>query len=834
MREPNRPLPLLPVAGLFFLSGAAALVDQVVWLRHLGLIFGNTTLATATLLAVFLGGLGLGAGCLARPARRLSRPLLVYALLELCVSLWALGSPQLFRGMDLLYVATYRAVGTEPGLFAVLRTLLAFLALGPPTLLMGASLPVLVSAAERGRVKTEGEQATALLYGWNTLGAVAGVAFAGFVSIPRVGVQATLALASAAQGLVALGAAWLEASWRRKPPLAHPWPETAASAATPVAATGASVAPLLRLAALLMGATGIAYEVLWTRILVFYFGSSVYSYSLMLMVYLLGLGLGAAAIGRFLTRMEPARFLAAIEVLLAVFSVVSVFLLIHLDALLVRLSELLRPQTFFEVLTGQLLGVLPVLLPATLLFGASFPVLVALAHRQGTSIETAAGQLYAWNTLGSVLGSLGAGFLLVPAVGSQNGLLVLGSFHGLLAFLFSLLVFSQRSRLLVFAVASCFLPLAAIPLFPAHRVILNAAIFRTSAPEDLLLFNEDPQAAVAIRRVSHPAGAYLSLELNGVNVAGTSLDLYAVQLMQGHLPLLLSEQTPRKVLHIGFGSGGTAHAVSQHPVEEIRIVEISPAVLRASDRFFRPINHGVLTDPRVRVEINDGRNFLLASPEQFDAVLSDSIHPRYAGNGALYTRDYFELVAKRLRPGGIASMWLPMYSLSTANYLQIVRAFFDLFPETVIWYEPTALNPFTIVTGKKGGPLFHPERVKGALSDPALARALEPLGIRSSLDLPLSYLVGPAELQELLRKIPPHLDDLPTVEYESGRLLDRDRTWFETFSLLLSRRPSEPPDELLHLFPPSEREGLRGAWANRKRELEFHRSLLARRYGPGN
>jgi predicted membrane-bound spermidine synthase len=196
-----------------------------------------------------------------------------------------------------------------------------------------------------------------------------------------------------------------------------------------------------------------------------------------------------------------------------------------------------------------------------------------------------------------------------------------------------------------------------LPFLPPNGVILAAGMFRHDQRADLVYFHEDAQASVTIRRLQSQAGPYLSLELNGVNVAGTSPDLYAVQKMQGHLPLLLGSSV-ESVAHIGFGSGGTAWAVSQHPVQEIRIVEISPEVIAASHRFFSNINHGVLDDPRVQVEINDGRNHLLATSRTYDAVLSDSIHPRYSGNGSLYSLEYFQRLADRLAPGGVASMWL--------------------------------------------------------------------------------------------------------------------------------------------------------------------------------
>ena len=166
----------------------------------------------------------------------------------------------------------------------------------------------------------------------------------------------------------------------------------------------------------------------------------------------------------------------------------------------------------------------------------------------------------------------------------------------------------------------------------------------------------------------------LSLELNGVNVAGTAPDLVTIQKLQAHLPLAFC-RSPKRVLHIGFGSGDTAYSVSLHPVSDIRIVEISPGVIGASARYFGEINHGVLSDGRVHLTINDGRNYILAAPGKFDAILTDSIHPRYAGNGSLYTEDYFRLCARRLAPGGVISMWLPMYSVRPDDFRAIVRAF---------------------------------------------------------------------------------------------------------------------------------------------------------------
>ena len=731
----------LLLAGLFFASGAAGLVDQVAWLRYLSLVFGNTTLATATLLAVFMAGLGLGALLFGRWSDRTPRPLVVYALLEVGIGLFAIFSPRLFDGMTAVYIAAERAVGGasgSPWSFALLRIGLAAVCLLPPTVLMGGTLPLIVRALRGLRLPSaSGRPArdTAILYGANTMGAVVGVAGAGFLTIPLFGLHASLLLAAGLNFAAALGAM----AMARLPATPEPSP-SAPPATRPVSERQWLVA------AAFMGATSLAFEVLWTRILVFYLGSSVYAFSLMLLGFLLGIGLGSLAVGRFVDRLKrPFAVLAVVELGIAVSAPLSIWLFTTLNERQIALSEALRPQGFGVAVVAQLLAVLPILLPPTFLMGMSFPLLVriysARASQDGAQVETELasgrigrdlGELYGANTLGCIVGSLGAGFGLIPLLGTQNSILAIGAVCAGIA-----LIFARRASIWLRATAIA-MPLAFLALafaLPADRVILAAGLFGDDRPEDLVYFHEDPSAAVAIRRMSEAGGTYLSLELNGVNVAGSSPDLYAVQKMQGHLPLLLGKSREARVVHIGFGSGGTAHAVSRHPVSEIRIVELSPAVLAASDRYFGDINHGVLADPRVRVEINDGRNFLLASPETFDAVLSDSIHPRYAGNGSLYSEEYFRLVAARLTEDGVVSMWLPMYTLTPANFAMIVRAFKNVFPETVVWYEPSALNSFTVVTGRKRGGPWDAAALARGFGDPAIREALADIGMRRPADL---------------------------------------------------------------------------------------------------
>jgi spermidine synthase len=229
------------------------------------------------------------------------------------------------------------------------------------------------------------------------------------------------------------------------------------------------------------------------------------------------------------------------------------------------------------------------------------------------------------------------------------------------------------------------------------------------------------------------------------------------------------------------------YSTTRHGVESTRIVEISPEVVEAAGRYFQGVNHGILTDPRVHITINDGRNFLLASPESFDAILSDSIHPRYAGNGSLYTEDYYRICARRLRPGGVVSMWLPMYSLLPENYRSIVHAFQDVFPNVSIWYAHSVENAFTVVLATPRKTIRLSDFAR-RLAEPAVAEDLGRIGASDPAEV-LSYLLlAPDDVRRWVETAPPHTDDLPTVEYESGRTLATEGTWAATLADLVAHR----------------------------------------------
>ena len=743
---------------LFFASGLASLADEVVWFKLLDLTFGVTTLATATLLAVFMAGLGLGSAWTAKRAPRIGRPMFAYGLVEAGIGVFALSTPLLFSAVDAAYVAGYRAAGGAPTTLFFVRFVLSAAALLPPTFLMGASYPLLSRRLERdGR-----GVASALLYAVNTAGAVAGTALCGFWSIRRFGVHATLVGSACVSLLVAVGA--LVGAAERAAPREEPGETRGA------APEGTWIA-----AAAITGVVALADEVLWTRVLVLHLGSSVYSFSLMLAVYLAGVVLGTVWASRRGRDPAAALFWSALALSALLVSQALAFRGFE-GALLFAGLKLVRARTFGDLLLTRLLVTAAYLVPPTFASGAIFAFLLRASRGSAGETPRRAGRLYAANTFGGIAGALLAGTAAIPAIGTQNTLFATAALAASVAFLAR-----PRSLLPLAAAAAC---AAAIVFARPGAMLLSAGVLSDVPAKDLLYWNEGLTGTIAVKRIERPR-PWRSLELNGVNVAGTSPDLLLTQKLQAHLPLALADD-PKRVVHIGFGSGGTAYSVSRHPVTEIRIVEISPEVLATSDRFFRDVNHGVLADPRVHAVINDGRNFLLATREKFDAILSDSIHPRYAGNGALYTEEYFRLCARRLRPGGVVSMWLPTYALRPEDYRGIVRAFRDVFPNVSIWYPHAVGNAFTIVVATPS-PTIDLARFAARLT-PAVRADLAGVGEDDPAELLSNLILAPRDVGPWVATTPPHTDDLPTVEYESGRVIGAERTWFETLADLARRR----------------------------------------------
>jgi spermidine synthase len=750
------------VTALFFLSGMVALAYEVVWVRALGLVVGNSLWAAVAVVAAYMGGMAAGSALVARWVHLVRKHVRLYGAAEAIAALVALATGPVLHVLQRVAAG----LGPEPlagwGAPLLARFALAWAFLALPTVAMGATLPLLVA-----RVGQEKALAWRVgrLYAANTFGAVAGVVLAGFFALPNLGERGTLA-GFATLGLLVAAVAWFVE------------PCVPAATAVPEPGPRAGGRAWLFYPAL-FGFVALACELVWTRVLLLHLGSRVYAFALILAVYLVGIAIGAALARAVASR--PRSALSACQVSLGVLLALQIPLLANLGDLLGWIAFHGRLRSFAELQLGLALAVAAVILPPTLAFGASFPLAVAV-YRSPAPDASRAGAVAAANTLGAIAGTVLGPLVLVPLVGSQGLILGLGAVSALAG-----IALAPSRGLKAAGVVITVAVVVEAGLVPRGTVLRGAAAVAEGVVEEL---RESASATVVVRRLTDARGSWRSLELNGVNVAGTSPELWAIQRLQGHLPLLLHNR-PENVLHIGFGSGGTAWAVAQHRVARIVIAEISPDVLAVSNKAFGDVNHGVLGDPRVHVLLNDGRNVLLATSENFDVILSDSIHPVYAGNSTLYTREYFQLCRRHLRPGGVISMWLPLYSLTEESYLAIVRAFWEVFPSTCIWYDPVVLNEFTVVTGSaEPGPV----RVRWqAVADASLSTTLAEAGVHDPEDLAAMLLLGPREVASLVSDVPPHIDDFPEVEYRSGRLLNRTGSWLANFRMLYASRARHDP-----------------------------------------
>lgn len=807
------------VPGAFVLSGVAGLILQVAWFRLLALSLGSTLAATSAVLSAFMAGLALGAWFFGRRARAIGNPLRTYALLEVAAGVSAVVTLPLVANLHVLDRALAGPLADWPTAALAVKLLLAGACLLPATFFMGGTLPVLCQELAR-RPETAGTS-TGGLYALNTWGAVGGTILVAFVLLHRVGLTGSVLIAAGldlAIAAVVLVAGRLEASRASSPapptrsaaadaPMA---PTPAAQSAGRHAAASPAPSPALarRLTILLalVGAAGLGYEVLWTRVLAFYFGSGAQAFALVLAVVLGGLACGAFLGGWLADRTgRPLLVLAGSQAAVAVAILHQVWRFPVLPDFLYDLALRFDGRLSFADLSLVLLtGAVQLLLPATVAMGAALPAAArALVTGEGEA-GGIVGRLFAANAFGTIPGAIAAALVLIPLLGTQGSLLALAALNLTVAAVAcwpaegvalgslagSLAGSRAGSRAASFAAVAGIVVVAVVGVVVEPQRVFSGsgALGSGRSEERLIRLEESAHGTLSLTMVDDSRGTWKSLSVDGVNVAGTSPPLLSCQALQGHLPLMLHED-PKRVLHVGFGSGGTAAAVATHPgVESIEIAEINPDVLRFAEEEFREVNFGVLDDPRISRRLVDGRNWVFATDHEYDVILSDSIHPRYRGNSSLYTVDYFEACRERLAPGGVVSTWLPIYGLSQDSLGSIVASMRAVFPATSVWYLNSTINEFVILIGRsEAGPLPI-DRFRDALGNDAVAASLERVGVRSPEEI-LDFFVAEGEdLDSLVDGAPLNRDDRPWVELESATILNRNASWWVNLERVIAAR----------------------------------------------
>jgi spermidine synthase len=780
------------VLVLFFLSGALALVYQVAWVRVITLELGSTTLAVSTVVATFMAGLALGSADAGRWGDRAARPLLWYALLEAGLSMYALATPLLLG--TLLPAAGDLASGVAERIFllSLFRLVVAAAALLAPTALMGATLPLLTRhwVGEHG----DGALGMGLLYSVNTLGAFVGALAAGFVLLPTLGLRATVAwsgwtnlLVAVAAGALALASKPIGAQLARSG-ATEPSPRPARTAALPWAVALAAFAAL-------------ACEVAWTRLVTLVAGGSVYSFPIVLGTFLAGLGLGAGGVA-FLAR--SGRFGArglfcALALISAALVGASYLVALRLPVLFVTLFGRLEVGSHPERTPAlQLALAAAVLLPPALAMGGVLPAAARLCvvSPQRTAREVSV--LYVANTVGSIAGSIAAGFLLVPLVGIHGTLALAAAAQAGAALVVALeggLVGGGKQVPGWAAALTVVAGLALVPSWPrqlmASGVHDKTALRQLEEPAEierrvalgtqLLYYRDGLTATVTVTRDRASRDADLYISTNGKIDGSSHLDM-PTQRISAHLPMLLHPD-PRAVCVIGLGTGCTAGSAALHPAH-VTVVEIEAAMVEGA-RYFAADNHGVVDDPAVDLRLTDGRLFLRLRPGQFDVIVSEPSNPWLAGASDLFTREFFELARDALQEGGVYAQWLQTYGLSPDTFRMLARTFADVFPHSYL--ASTLLRADVLLIGA-GAPLaIEPEaiarRMDGAigedLADPRV-------GVHDVWDLLARIRLGPTEVAELAGAGPLNTDDLPRVAYRAPfeRFRDAQSTREANFELL--------------------------------------------------
>lgn len=665
--------------AMFVVSGFAALVYQVLFSKSLALTFGSTSTATYTVLAVYMGGMALGAWLGGWLAQGRSDALKLYAWCELGIGAYCLATPLIFQGIQALYVTLAGGVAPDAGMLTVLRVLLGGSALLVPTVLMGATLPILARFFEP-RAASLGTS-VALLYGANTMGAALGALLAGYWILPALGIWRTTLTAAALN----LAVAWLALRLAQRLPGEQP-------AARPTVTPGVEGAEARRLGQVALvvltvgGVVTLALEVNYVHLLAVVAGNSVYAFSLMLFAFLLGLGAGAEGARRLLRLgVSLPLALAWLEFALAAVILGGVYLWEGLPAYFASFEQ--YPVTLGfgarEVVRGLVSWV--AMFPPALLIGALYPLAMECVGRAAAAAPIAAlGRAAGLNTAGNIVGVLAAGFWLLPAIGALRSiqlLAVICLILGLVAIAWTTLKWRPLAWAPAVIVAALLLAQPRSFDYTALASGANVYFMRQDYGRVIDAVESADGGLTTVARgdtVVQGGRVPLVLLTNG-KFQGSNGGEVPAQVGIGLSPLL---HTPARgsALVIGYGTGMSARVIADAGFRELEIVELSADIVRLANRHFADINSRVSERRGVRTYITDGRNFLMLQPRRYDVVSAEISSIWFAGAASLYNREFYRLVKRRLAPGGVLQQWVQLHHVGTTDILHVlssVRAEFD-------------------------------------------------------------------------------------------------------------------------------------------------------------
>ena len=747
----------MPLILLLFVgSGCAALIYEVVWFQLLQLSVGSSAVSLGILLGTFMGGMCLGSLLLPRLIGTRHHPLRVYAGLELGIA--AFGLLALFALPFAGRVYTSVAGTGQANLY--LRAVVAGICLLPPTMLMGATLPAI---ARWVRATPSGVAWLGYFYGGNIVGAVIGCMLAGFYLLRVFDMPTATYVAVALNVLVALLAL---AVARRAAYVPAP--------IVPEAQTAAPNARLVYVAIALSGLTALGAEIVWTRILSLLFGATTYTFSLILSVFLIGLGIGST-VGADIARRIPNPRVALGYCQLALCATMAWAAYTAGASLPYWPINPAISTDLSYIFQLDLIRAMWVLLPSTLLWGASFPLALGAVAREIDDPGRVVGRVYAANTVGAIVGALGTGLVLVGTVGSQvtqqiligvaalSGLLLLvGAAHPAMR--------ARGAAILVAVVCLGALVLArTVPPLPGVLVAYGRYAATWVGVNTVEYVGEGVTAAVAVSRT--PEGVLNYHNAGKIQASSEPQDM-RLQRMLGHITTLVP-RNPARVLVIGLGAGVTAGAVSIDPLVKAQtIAEIEPLVPQVVSTHFSEHNFDVVRNPKVRIHLDDARHFLLTTDEKFDAITSDPLDPWVKGAATLYTREFFQEVKEHLNPGGVVTLFVQLYESNDAAVKSEVGTFLEAFPNGAVFANTVNNQGYDVVLfGQLGNQPIDVDAVQARLSSPEgepIRQSLAQVGINSAVELFGTYAGGRQDMAKWLTDAAINTDRNLRLQYLAG------------------------------------------------------------------
>ena len=716
-----------------------------------------------------MGGLALGSFVGGKIIDRDFNPLAAYAILEAGIGLYCLFIPLFIELAFPLFQWIYLNLGDSYTQTSLVRFLVCGFLLIIPATFMGATLPVLsklVSRDENFIGKDVGR-----LYSINTFGAVVGALASAFVFMRFLGVQSTISVAAVANICIALLIYFIF-----KPPLK----ERLSYLAPPSKEVGASLQKrdlFVLLSFAVSGLAALVYQVTWTRILSLLLGSSVYAFSLILAIFIFGLAVGTVTTSNLLYRIKYLiRGFGVTQIIIGLSSLFIIPLFGRIPFVNRWVYENLGQQ--FHIMQGaNFITILGLLFIPTFFMGAQFPIVIKILATKLETVGQNVGRAYAFNTVGAIIGSFMGGFVLIPMLGIQATILSMVFLNVLLGITLLALGSQLSFNWKIYGLPGVFIfcVFFANWIAPWDRSVISSGSFMPYRIGDLkeaelkknkiLFFKEGVHTTVTTEL---SASGNIFLRVNGKTDASLALDM-RTQLLSGYLPMLFHEN-PKSALVIGQGSGITLGAVEQFPVDKINLVEISPAVIEGS-RFFDPFNHNALNDERLSILLEDGRNHIALSKKSYDVIVSEPSNPWISGVGALFTVDFFDLLKKRLNPGGLACIWVHT-NMSPDSFKSIIRSFTEQFPFVTMW-ESIAGDDYLLIGSEQEYRLSF-EKTQKYLKNETTGKDFAHIGIRNVPDLMSLMIMSRPNLVEFSKNTILHTDDNSFLEFNAPEYVYKD------------------------------------------------------------